>query len=277
VRKILFRWNNFNVYSYPAMLYVGMIAGVLVGTHVAQFSGMKPNGFAVASAVLLAPALVGARLLFVLSHWDLYRHDLSRIWRRSDGGMAMYGGLVLAVPLSILLLGKMHLPFFEYWDAATFTILVGMVFTRIGCLLNGCCAGRPTSAWCGFNLPDHRGIWQRRIPTQILEIAWAIVILCAAIFILDRKPPPGAIFCLLIVAYCSSRFFLEPLRDYDTRRNRAVVRTASLLLAIAALVGVAFVWLRQPHEDRTLHRLSQRDDSQVIPLDRKSRTSHQLG
>jgi phosphatidylglycerol---prolipoprotein diacylglyceryl transferase len=189
VRKILFRWNNFNVYSYPAMLYVGMIAGVLVGTHVAQFSGMNPNGFAVASAVLLAPALVGARLLFVLSHWDLYRHDLSRIWRRSDGGMAMYGGLVLAVPLSILLLGSMHPPFFEYWDAATFTILVGMVFTRIGCLLNGCCAGRATSAWCGFNLPDHRGIWQRRIPTQILEIAWAIVILCAAIFIVRRQRP----------------------------------------------------------------------------------------
>jgi hypothetical protein len=67
------------------------------------------------------------------------------------------------------------------------------------------------------------------------------------------------------------------LRDYDTRRNRAVIQTTSLLLAIAALVGVAFVWLRQPHEDRTLHRLSQRDDSQVIPLDRKSRTSHQLG
>jgi Prolipoprotein diacylglyceryl transferase/Concanavalin A-like lectin/glucanases superfamily len=82
---------------------------------------------------------------------------LSRIWRRSEGGMAMYGGLIVTVPLSFPLLRAMQLPFGEFWDAATVTILLGMVFTRIGCLLNGCCAGRPTSAWLGLNLPDHRG------------------------------------------------------------------------------------------------------------------------
>src|SRR5271166_3829894 len=194
MRKILFSWNGLNVYSYPAMLYLGMVVGVFAGAHVAQLSGMNPNRFAAASAVLLAPALVGSRLLFVLSHWHVYRRDLSRIWRRSEGGMAMYGGLILAVPLSILLLRAMHLPFAEFWDAATFTILVGMVFTRVGCLLNGCCSGRPTSAWCGFNLPDHRGIWQQRIPTQIIEMTWATVILCAAIFMWDSRLPAGAIF-----------------------------------------------------------------------------------
>jgi len=244
MRKILFSWNGLNVYSYPAMLYLGMVVGVFAGAHVAQLSGMNPNRFAAASAVLLAPALVGSRLLFVLSHWHVYRRDLSRIWRRSEGGMAMYGGLILAVPLSILLLRAMHLPFAEFWDAATFTILVGMVFTRVGCLLNGCCSGRPTSAWCGFNLPDHRGIWQQRIPTQIIEMTWATVILCAAIFMWDSRLPAGAIFCLLIVAYGSGRFLLEPLRDRDTSRNRVMIQTTSLLLVIAALAGIAFVWLR---------------------------------
>ena len=57
--------------------------------------------FAVASVALIIPALIGSRLLFVFSHWDIYRRDLSRIWRRSEGGMAMYGGLILTVPLSI--------------------------------------------------------------------------------------------------------------------------------------------------------------------------------
>jgi phosphatidylglycerol---prolipoprotein diacylglyceryl transferase len=147
MRRILFSWSGFNVYSYPAMLYLGMVAGVFAGAHAAHLSGMSPNRFAAASVLLIIPALVGARLLFVFTHWNVYRDDLSRIWRRSEGGMAMYGGLLVAIPLSILVLRAMHLSFAEFWDAATFMILLGMVFTRIGCLLNGCCSGRPTSAW----------------------------------------------------------------------------------------------------------------------------------
>jgi phosphatidylglycerol:prolipoprotein diacylglycerol transferase len=244
MRKILFSWNGLNVHSYPAMLYLGMVAGVFAGAYVAQLSGMDPNSFAAAIVALIIPALVGARLLFVLSHWDVYRRDVPRIWRRSEGGMAMYGGLILAVPLSIPLLRTMHLPFAEFWDAATFTILLGMIFTRVGCLLNGCCSGRPTSAWFGLNLPDHRGIWRRRIPTQILEMVWAAVILGAAVLLWHRQPPAGAIFCLAVVAYGTGRLLLEPLRDRDTSRSTVILRTTSLLLVVAALAGIGFVWFR---------------------------------
>lgn len=244
MRKILFSWNGLNVCSYPAMLYLGMLAGVFVGTHVAQLSGMDANMFAVAIVALIVPALAGSRLLFVFSHWHVYRRDVSRIWRRSEGGMAMYGGLIVTVPLSIPLLRTMHLPFAEFWDAATFTILLGMVFTRIGCLLNGCCSGRTTSAWFGCNLPDHRGIWRRRIPMQILEMAWAAAIFGAAVLMRGHRLPSGAIFCLALVAYGSGRFLLEPLRDRDISRDTTMLRTTSLLLVATALAGIVVVWSR---------------------------------
>ena len=234
MRKILFSWSGFNVYSYPAMLYLGMVAGVFAGAHVAQLSGLSPNSFVVASVLLIVPSLIGARLFFVFAHWDVYRRDPPRIWRRSEGGMAMYGGIIVTVPLSIPLLRAMHLPFAEFWDAATFTILLGMVFTRVGCLLNGCCSGRPTSAWFGLNLPDHRGVWRRRIPTQLLELLWAATLLGAAAMMRDRAPFAGAIFCSAVVAYGVARLVLEPLRDNSTGRNTGVMQVTSILLMIAA-------------------------------------------
>ena len=243
MRKILFSWNGLNIYSYPAMLYLGLLAGVFAGAHVAQLSGMDANMFAVATMALIVPALVGSRLLFVFTHWDIYRRDLSRIWRRSEGGMAMYGGLIVTVPLSIPLLRTMHLPFAEFWDATTFTILLGMVFTRIGCLLNGCCSGRPTTAWFGLNLTDHRGISRRRIPTQILEMSWAAAIFGAAL-LWDRKFPAGATFCMAVVAYGTGRFLLEPLRDRDVSRDTLVLRITSLLLVAIASAGIIIVWSR---------------------------------
>jgi prolipoprotein diacylglyceryltransferase len=146
------------------------------------------------------------------------------------------------VPLSIPLLRAMHLPFAEFWDAATFTILLGMVFTRVGCLLNGCCSGRPTSAWFGLNLPDHRGVWRRRIPTQLLELLWAATLLGAAAMMRDRAPFAGAIFCSAVVAYGVARLVLEPLRDNSTGRNTGVMQVTSILLMIAALIGILVAW-----------------------------------
>src|SRR4051794_34316681 len=71
MRRILFSWRGINIYSYPAMLYVGLLAGLFVGTHVAQRAGMNADRFAVAVVILLIPALAGSRLYFVLSRWEV--------------------------------------------------------------------------------------------------------------------------------------------------------------------------------------------------------------
>lgn len=242
MRRILFSWRGFNIYSYPAMLYVGLLAGVFAGAWVAQRSGMSADRFAIAITVLLIPALAGSRLYFVLTRWDVYRHDPARIWRRTEGGMAMYGGFILAVPLSIPLLRLLGLPFAGFWDAAALTILLGMAFTRIGCFLNGCCGGRPSDAWFAIVLPDHHGIWRRRIPTQLMEMAFALLLFGAALALRNVAPFPGAIFCLVLAGYAAGRWVLESLREDETAGlDKTTMQATSVLLVIAALIGLAFI------------------------------------
>jgi phosphatidylglycerol:prolipoprotein diacylglycerol transferase len=242
MRRILFSWRGTNIYSYPAMLYVGLLAGVFAGAWVAQRSGMSADRFAIAITLLLIPALAGSRLYFVLTRWDLYRHDPARIWRRTEGGMAMYGGFILAVPLSIPLLRLLGLPFASFWDAAALTILLGMAFTRIGCFLNGCCGGRPSDAWFALSLPDHHGIWQRRIPTQLMEMAFALLLFGAALALRNVAPFPGAIFCLVLAGYGAGRWVLESLREDETAGlDKTTMQATSVLLVLAALIGLAFI------------------------------------
>jgi phosphatidylglycerol---prolipoprotein diacylglyceryl transferase len=242
MRRILFSWRGLNIYSYPAMLYVGLLAGVFAGAWVAQRSGMSADRFAIAVTVLLIPALAGSRLYFVLTRWELYRHDPARIWRRTEGGMAMYGGFILAVPLSIPLLRLLGLPFAGFWDAAALTILLGMAFTRIGCFLNGCCGGRPSDAWFALSLPDHHGHWQRRIPTQLMEMAFALALFGVALALRNVAPFPGAIFCLVLAGYGAGRWFLESLREDETAGlDKTTMQATSILLVIAALIGLAFI------------------------------------
>jgi phosphatidylglycerol:prolipoprotein diacylglycerol transferase len=118
-----------------------------------------------------------------------------------------------------------------------------MAFTRIGCFLNGCCSGRPSDAWFALPLPDHHGVWQRRIPTQLMEMALALVLFGAALALRNAAPFPGAIFCLVLAGYGLGRWYLESLRDDETGgRDKTAMQATSILLVIAALAGLAFVW-----------------------------------
>lgn len=219
--------------SYSLMLYLGCVAGLVTSASLAPDTGIEPVRFTMATAVLLLSALLGARLWFVVQHPAMFRGDLRRVLRPGDGGAGLYGGLVLAVPLSLVVLPVFDLLFSTFWDLSTFTMLVGLVLTRFGCLMNGCCAGRATTSAIGVWLPDERGVWVRRVPTQMLEAAWGALVLAAALLWHDHAPFPGALFLTVVGFYAAVRVPLGRLRAQAYWQTGD--RVLSILLAIACL------------------------------------------
>ena len=124
----------------------------------------------------------------------------------------MLGGLPLAVPASVPLLRALELPFGAFWDVATFTIAIGLVCGRFGCLLHGCCGGRPTEGVLGMTLPDHRGVWRKRYPTQLLEAGWVVVLLAVAAGVWQMELKAGVIFVVAVTGYAIGRSALQFLR-----------------------------------------------------------------
>ena len=245
MRRVLFRIRGVPIYSYPAMLYVGIVLGLYAQLYAGQQAGVPPGQTLLTTLVLLMAALAGARLLFVIPRWRYFWDEPSRLWRYSDGGAAMYGGLFLAVPLSVPATQLVGIPFATFWDTAAFTMLIGMIVTRAGCLLNGCCAGRATHAWYGINLPDERGVWARRIPNQILEAAWGLIVLVGAIGLWLRRPFEGAVIFYTLGAYGAGRIGLELVRDVQDRLGGVRLQQAiSIVLLATAVARFTAAWLR---------------------------------
>jgi phosphatidylglycerol---prolipoprotein diacylglyceryl transferase len=245
MHPVLFKWRGITVWSYPFMLYVGLCLGVLAENIAAHVAGINALRVYVATLILIVPALVGARLLYVAEEWPSYRENPRRIWDRSEGGYIMYGGLPLALLISVPLLRALHLSLPVFWDAATFTILVGMFFGRIGCLLNGCCAGRPSTTWMGFYLPNHNGVWEKRIPTQLLESAWAAVLLAFAAVVWRSLPFPGALFLLVALGYASGRLLMEFARERKQMAFRfSIAHVFSLVVTLLSVSALAIYWRR---------------------------------
>ena len=232
------------VHAYPAMLCAGAVFGIIGATRWAEFHGIAaPRAFA-AMLLLFLPSLVGARLLFVAFHWELYRHQPRLIWQRAGGGAALYGGLIVSFLASLPLLRVLTLDPLAFWDAASIALLIGMVFTRAGCLLHGCCAGRPSESFLAFRLPGARGVWRRRLPAQLFEAGLAVVVLLGSIQVAGRLRFDGALFLCALAAYAAGRWLLEPTRETIDRAGRwSLNRSISAALMALAAAVFLFLWV----------------------------------
>lgn len=153
----------------------------------------------------------------------------ARFW---SGGLTYYGGLMAASVAAWWLLRRDRFPFLRAADMAGMAIPVGLVCGRLGCLLGGCCFGRPLDGPLGLVFPPyspasdaeaklgqlaHAGLPSLAVhPTQLYESlgAW----LLAALLVVVRHPRKrfdGQLFLEFLGGYALLRFFIEFLRADD--------------------------------------------------------------
>jgi len=75
----------------------------------------------------------------------------ARFWA---GGLTYYGGFLGASLAAWFLLKRDRFPFWKAADMAGMVIPVGLAFGRMGCLLGGCCFGRPLEGPFGLVFPS---------------------------------------------------------------------------------------------------------------------------
>jgi prolipoprotein diacylglyceryltransferase len=215
------------------LLYVGFVIGVVWGGYE---SGLDYLRFAISALILLVFALVGSRIWYLVGHPEFFA-GRTGVVRVTDAGAGLYGGLLLSFAVSWPVLRLMGLEFWRFWDGGAIVLLVGMVVTRIGCLMNGCCAGRETHGPFGLWLPDHRGEWKRRFPTQLFEAVWSAIILGVGVSINGPSDPPGLLFLGSAAAYGMGRLGLELLRA-DAARTALPTRMNLAFSAMLVVVSI---------------------------------------
>jgi phosphatidylglycerol:prolipoprotein diacylglycerol transferase len=234
----------------------------LVGTWTASRRGLR-DGFASEQIVDLVPwlivgAIVGARALFVLSYWkdEFADKPLANIFMIWHGGLVYYGGFLGAVLAGIVYVRSKKLPLWKVGDALAPSIALGSAFGRVGCLLNGCCYGRPCSLPWAIRFPtghETHPVGFPATPVHPTEIYDALLNLClyaALAWLYRRKRFDGQVFCTYLVCYALLRSFVELFRgDYPPNQHYlGGWATPAQLVSIAILTAglVLFRMLPRP-------------------------------
>jgi phosphatidylglycerol:prolipoprotein diacylglycerol transferase len=213
---ILFRLGGFNVYSYGFFVALGFVAGVVLPGLRARKKGIPFERIVDLFFYSVLSAILGSRILFVLVNLDIYRENPLAVFKIWEGGLVFYGGLVLAIGVSLAYMKWHRLPIWKFADLFSPSIALGLFFGRIGCFFAGCCYGKETFLFWGVTFRDMNSLARLNVPlhpTQLYEAASSLAIF----FFLDRlegkKTFDGQVFWFFLLLYSTARFFIEILRD----------------------------------------------------------------
>ncbi len=135
------------IYGYGLMLVLGFLCAIFLARWRARRFGESPEAVTTLGLLALVGGVIGSRLAFVVEKWNsqfAWRRDpLPEILNITSGGLIYYGGAALAVVLMLAYLLARRMPVRRYLDIIAPALMVGLAFGRMGCLLNGCCYGRP--------------------------------------------------------------------------------------------------------------------------------------
>lgn len=201
-------------------------------------------------------ALVGARIYYVIFQWPFYAQypgEIIKIWH---GGIAIYGGLLAALVVTIVFTYKRHLPLWLILDIAAPSLLIGQIVGRWGNFMNQEAYGGITSAHFLQSLQLPNFVIQQmyinghfRQPTFLYESAWNLLGLILLLFL--RHHPhlfkQGEIFLSYILWYSCGRFFVEGLRTDSLYWGPWRV---SQILSVILFVTAAIIFIYRRKRDQ---------------------------
>jgi phosphatidylglycerol:prolipoprotein diacylglycerol transferase len=254
MHPILVHLGKLQIRSYGFMLALSFLLGIWLAGRRAKRAGMDPQKILDLSVIIILAAVVGSRLLYVLFHLDQYSNplDMFALWQ---GGATFYGGFILAVAASCFWVQKNGLSFLKVADIMAPSIGLGLVFTRIGCFLSGCCFGKPTDMPWGVVFPpdspagaaamaiaQERGVEHVALhPTQIYSSIKGLTIFLVLMALQPRLKKTGSTFGLLLVLYGIGRFTIDFFRYYED--NARVLLGLSFNQVISVVLIALGLWL----------------------------------
>jgi phosphatidylglycerol---prolipoprotein diacylglyceryl transferase len=259
---VVYAWVGLFRDHPAAITYVAawLTAGVvwIAGTcWLASRDGLSPARTVSALVLVLPAVFVGARAHALLGEAQVPLADIvARPSVLLEPGWRLPGGLLLAMVVGPLAAWLLRLPPLGLADAALPFVGASFAVGRIGCFLQGCCHGRPTSLPWGVRFgaaseayANHaaRGLLPAGAteslpvhPLQLYIAAGGLLVTAILLWSRRRRRFAGATALLGVVLLSAMNASFELLRDTE---GMAPVRGRSALPVIVGLVALG-VWVR---------------------------------
>ncbi|MCG8431347.1 MAG: prolipoprotein diacylglyceryl transferase [Candidatus Omnitrophica bacterium] len=198
------RIGPLTVYSYGLMLVVAFLSAGFLAARRAAVEGIDPDAVYSLTFYALLAGIAGARIFFVLGHLSFYLEAPREIFQLQRGGLSWFGGLLGGLGAAVWYLRRRRLGIMRTSDCIIPFVALAHAIGRIGCFLNGCCAGRESVF--GLYFPVHQAVL---VPVQLYASLFLVAIFVLLRIVQERPHREGDVFFAYLLCYGILRFFLE--------------------------------------------------------------------
>ena len=258
VSPVAFRIGSLEVYWYGLLIALALVLSVVLAVKQAKSLNF-PSGLIYDTILVIIPcAIIGARLYFVACNWDYYSKNFKEIFNLRNGGLAIYGGVILVFIGGFIMCYVRKIPFKELADYCVVYLPLGQAIGRWGNFFNQECFGTTTDLPWGMTSSTIESYLEYACPnlvstmpvhpTFLYESLADLAIFFILLYIRKHSKVPFETSCAYFALYGTARFFIEGMRTDSLYLGNTSIRISqllSLVFVVAALLYIAYARSRK--------------------------------
>ncbi|SFG26600.1 prolipoprotein diacylglyceryl transferase [Oribacterium sp. WCC10] len=251
---------GFRIAYYGIIIGVGMLLGFFIASLDYKRRGLKVDDIQDMGLYTVIFAILGARAYYVAFEWSYYSQHLDEILNIRQGGLAIYGGIIVSVICCALFCHVRNMNFLSLADSAILGLLTGQSIGRWGNFFNTEAFGGYTDSLFAMRIREAivntnmlnddvllnsykigENLFIQVHPTFFYESMWNLCTLVIFYLMAPRKKFTGQMFFQYLMCYGIGRFWIEGLRTDSLYLWGTKIAVSQLLSGLLAVVGAGLI------------------------------------
>lgn len=234
-----------NIYFYGIIIAVAFMLGILYSVKNAKKVGLTEDDIYDSVIWMIPMSIIGARLYFVLFNLKYYIANPAQIIAVWEGGLAIYGGVIMGLLVVYLVSKSKKIPFLAVVDILITACILGQAIGRWGNFMNREAFGSVTDVFCKMGLTSPNGTTIYVHPTFLYESVWNFIgfLLINNIIQKGKHKYNGECLYLYCCWYGLGRSFIEGLRTDSLYIGSTGIRVSQLLSVALVVFGSVMLYI----------------------------------
>jgi prolipoprotein diacylglyceryl transferase len=235
--------------AYGLCIAIGAMAAVSLATKRWVRAGGLAEDMAAIAWWSVPAGVIGARLYHLLTDWKSYRGNWGDAYKIWDGGLGIWGGVILGVIVGLTVGRKRNLKLPGLLDAVAPALPLAQAIGRWGNWFNIELFGGPSKLPWALEVPldkrpDGYEAFETFHPAFLYEFLWNLFVVGLVLFVGKRfgnRLKPGRLFAVYVAGYTFGRFWIERMRT-DPAYKLLGFRINEWTAGVFFLLALAFLF-----------------------------------
>jgi phosphatidylglycerol:prolipoprotein diacylglycerol transferase len=247
INPVAFSIGAFEVRWYGIMVVLAVVAVIVIALREAKRVGLAEEHIYSMGLWAIIGGIIVSRLFHVIDKWSYYMAHPGQII--GFEGLAIYGAVLGALLAVLIYCWVKKISFWLIGDIIAPGAILGQAIGRIGCTINGCCYGLPTSLPWGVvytNPGSYCPLGEPFQPTQIYHLIWNLIGFGILWSLRRRLKPQGSLFLFYLALYAAGDLGIRFVRVGEPFRSGMFfnMQEAQLIGIIVLVVTVPWLVIR---------------------------------